>query len=376
MLKLPKFIMGFLLTLSAFGASTIYASADTLPNVRVGAAGVIAPANAATRHKVINSLQKRLPPFNVPPMPPLDMPGWTAVTHDGASFAPYLIKVDHGFGLLVRGSDNSWYGADIDLSNLEVLPSNAWNAFPLTGAQYCFQDNRSAKHDGAVCSSINGGVNVLTAIFAEAGEDETKTVGTGVWDYDYFANLPANGSPATLAITDNTKVRLLAWDGATGMGTTVIVPEGKSTAAPPWTKLAFWAYGRPACDGYGDCVSADGGGDSLSFYHIKLEGDGKPGPTLTLPPVPGGGGMRKGEYAIAWLGSSIDVFSRSKDGTLYVSASKNAGASFGPWKSMGATVAEGAAPSCMFWDSVPTCAILGTDHRIYVHFEGKSGNGL
>ena len=381
-LKLSTLFMASLLAANALGAFGANAAPGVQPNVKVGAPGVIAPVKPATLRNSLVRLSKRIPPWTVPPQPPLNMPGWTAVTHDGASFAPYLIRTVHGYGLLVRGSDNIWYGADFDISKPDLISTTAWNDLGLAGAQYCFQDPRETDEPYAVCSSIDGKTNTFTEIHADFQDRDVKS-GAGIWYTGLFAAFPAAGTPAVLVNTNEitrptytSDVRFLAWDGATGLATAEIVPDRSKTVLSPWSKLAFWAYGRPACDGFGDCVGADGAGDKLSFYHVAMDGDGKPSGLVTLPPIPGGGGMRKGEYGIIWGGKLIDVLGRGKDGMLYVSVSKDAGATFGAWTSMGASVAEGAAPSCLMIDSAPTCAILAPDHRVYFHSTAKTSNGL
>jgi len=361
-------------------------SVDQLRNIRA-----IKGTNTRVELKPLSRAQISLDPA-LRNYAPVDMSGWTPVTAGGATGAPELIAQDKPY-LLVRGKDKVTYAAPVNLLVPAAIDSQSWQVFDQNAERVSCVTSGAAQSD-CISSYADGSAKAFF-VFSDAPDkpglsrtdghafpvQATASASFGAWSWN----------PEQLELV----TAVYNWDGkqALKVGTAqsylALADNGDAyfdSDTSDWhpTPKPFYAY-APTSDcaqttqesekNPSYCVFGDGAGFSLSLFRTTVN-DLEFGLTkvVDLPAIPDGGGMRKGEAAIALLKQTLYVFARGKDGKLYMSTGAVGGTSFSAWKSLGGFVKEGSAPSCdPFGDGV-TCAIRGADNRIYLRRISGSKN--
>jgi hypothetical protein len=323
-----------------------------------------------------------------------DMSGWTPVTKGGATGSPLLLPFPN-YGIVgVRGKDKQLYITKLDLISPSMIDGGAWSLFGEFG-QYShincipadYASDLPNKIESIHCLFGDKGAKLYTQFISYWGDPELEALFEGappVYRFDSveIPNAPGIGFWAGSAFDPINLVSMpiAAWDGNMGVATANIdtsVP-GKGVGAT-WSKQPFYAYAPPACAPAGGsaCVVADGVGDKVQVYWFDMQ---KTGTTIklraTLPPIPGGGGMKQGEASIVLANGNARVFARGKDGKLYIAKASTKDWNFANWTSLGGSVAVGAIPSCITFKGGISCAIRATDNRIYIRRIPINTNGL
>lgn len=307
-----------------------------------------------------------------------DMTGWTAVTKGSATSAPALFVDVVGPALLVRGNDGVLYVAPVNLGGTQPIDPATWSAVAISASRVACQSPQwpvLGPVNLGTCTAYSPGAGAKGFMLSRNLEDASNT-------FELFWQRDLPGSPvkgaAQLATLQELKTRALGWDGAQTLYS-LSIEWGGYDPVPAWTKLNFYAFAEPACviggPLLGWCLMADGGGDKLTVWNVTNKADAPLTKLADLPPVPGGGGMSKGEYAMVRdSNTALHVIARGKDGKVWVST--RAANSFGPWKALGGSIAAGSPPACVAWKGKPACAIRAPDKRIYVRYVVPVAGGL